>query len=263
MLLVKNLDSKHAAISLPISSTIIKTNMKMQYSVIEGMIIQIYTKIVMNMTNLQVLEEKRFEYHGPIAYCGGGDDPEVEQTPEERELAQIAREKWQYYGEQFAPLENEYMQRVSEYGQPSQEREVVGQAAQGIQTGIDEQTDKAVSNLTASGIDPSSGKFSNTLGALAGQQGQTAGSAMNKANLGLQQQELVGMQNLVSLGQGKSTSAQAGLSEGAQQSTSEAIRESVNEWKQSQAMENLVGQGIGMAASYGMNKFGPNNNNNG
>ncbi len=44
---------------------------------------------------------------------GGGGSADIEDTPEQRHLAQVAAEKWNYAQQHLAPLENEYMQDVA------------------------------------------------------------------------------------------------------------------------------------------------------
>ena len=79
---------------------------------------RIYTKIVIDMETLEVIESEYFEYSGPIAHCGGGGSTTTNTVDyaynarmaaiSERQQA-MAEEYFQFWQSDYKPLEREQM----------------------------------------------------------------------------------------------------------------------------------------------------------
>ena len=64
---------------------------------------------------------------------GGGGDNTVKDTPEQRQLAQVAAEKWNFAQEKLAPLENAYMESVGDMTSDANMSYIAGRTLQSQQ----------------------------------------------------------------------------------------------------------------------------------
>lgn len=176
---------------------------------------------------------------------GGGGGEKVEETEEEKELAQIASEKWDRYQEAFVPLENEYMAEVDDMGSQQAMDEVTGQAATTVQQGM--------------GDMPANPNRGAPMGGMGRALGSARAGAVTQAGTGLRGQEIQGKQGLVAMGQGQSAEAMQGLGDVASQAAGEAQQEAFRDFNRRQAWGNLAGQAAGMGISYGMGGGGGGN----
>jgi hypothetical protein len=171
---------------------------------------------------------------------GGGGSNEVKETPEEKELAKIAGERWERYQDVFVPLENQYMAEVDDMGTQQAMDEVTGQAVTNVMQGAE-----------VPAVDPNRGQPG--IGAALG---RARAGAATKAATGLRGQHLQGMQGIVQMGQGQSASAMQGLGDVASQAASEAQGEAFRDFNRRQSWLNLGGQVAGAGMAYGMNGGG-------
>lgn len=135
---------------------------------------------------------------------GGGDDNKVKDTPEQKYLAQVAAEKWNFAQEELAPLENEYMAtvgRMDSEGNMSYIRGRTMQAQTQAQTRAQADLDKG---LGRAGIDPSSGRWQGDQTGLALDVATAGGENLGRAQFEQDNQKILGLQNVVAIGQGQS-----------------------------------------------------------
>jgi len=167
---------------------------------------------------------------------GGGGGDEIEETAEEKELAQLASERWAEYRDTFRPLENQYMGEVDELGEQGAMAQVTGQAATNVQQGTEMR-----------GINPNTG-MPNQGAAF----GQARAQATSNAGLGLQEQHKRGLQSVIQIGQGQSAKSLQGLSDVAGQAAQEAQQDAFADFNQSQAWANLAGNVAGAGTRYAL-----------
>lgn len=203
---------------------------------------RVHTRVEIDMATGEVLDEEGFDYEGPIAECKGGGGGEVSETPEEKELARIASEKWDRYQDVFVPLENQYMDEVDRMGTQGAMDEVTGQAASTTQQGVGEMP-----------VNPNEGA---PMGGIGSALGSARAGAVSRAGTGLRGQEIAGKQGLVAMGQGQSAEAMQGLGDVATQAAQEAQGEAFRDFNRRNAWANLAGQAAGMGLSYGMGNSG-------
>ncbi len=79
----------------------------------------------------------------------------------------------------------------------------------------------------------------------------SGGETLGRAQFEQDNQKILGLQNVVAIGQGQSGRAQAGLSGLAQESASDAISEAVQQFNRRSANLQLVGSIAGAGARYG------------
>ncbi|WP_339885126.1 hypothetical protein [Vreelandella maris] len=184
---------------------------------------------------------------------GGGGDNSVKDTPEQRELAQVAAEKWNFAQEKLAPLENAYMESVGDMTSDANMKYIAGRTLQSQRQAVSEASLLAGQQLGQAGIDPSSGRFQDAMGDIALGGANAGGETLGRAQFEQENQQIQGLQNIVAIGQGESGQAQAGLSGIASQSAQDARQSAATQFNRRSANLQLLGQVAGAGAANYMN----------
>nr|WP_299241365.1 hypothetical protein [uncultured Halomonas sp.] len=187
-----------------------------------------------------------------MSFGGGGGDNDIEDTPEQRYLAQVAAEKWNYAQQELAPLEQAYMDDVNAMTGESRMDYIKGQASQGQLQATGEMMGQATQQLERGGIDPSSGRFQTAMSGLSLGAAQSGGETMGRGQFDQENQQIKGIQNIVAMGNGQQTQAQAGLSGVASQASADARASAVDSYNRSSANLQLLGNVAGAGARYGI-----------
>lgn len=187
---------------------------------------------------------------------GGGGDNTVKDTPEQRELAAVAAEKWNFAQEELAPLENAYVEQVGQMTDPSRMSYIRGRTMQSQQQAASEVTGQAGLQLQQGGIDPSSGRYQGAMTGLNLDLAQGGGETLGRAQFEQESQQIQGMQNITAMGQGQSGQAQAGLAGLADQSAADARSSATSAFNRRSANLQLLGQVAGAGTSYGLGGMG-------
>lgn len=193
---------------------------------------------------------------------GGGGDTKVKDTPEQRHLAKVAAEKWNFAQQELAPLEDAYMQGVGEMTSPGKTSYIRGRTMQSLgqtQPGLMRQ---ASDQMTQAGIDPSSGRFQAEMAGISDDVGSAGGETLGRAQYEQQNQQVQGLQNIVAMGQGEATEAQQGIAGVATQAAADARGQATNAFNRRSANLQLLGQIGGAGARYGLEGLntGPSTN---
>lgn len=188
--------------------------------------------------------------------CGGGGSNEVKETSEQKALAKIAAERWNYAQQEFAPYQQKYMDKVEKINSQDQFNKVGGEVNQSYAHEFGKATDNLQTQMTAAGVDPSSGKFQTGLGDMTVNQGSATADGQNRADTTQSDRYVAGLENVVNMGQGKASSAEAGLGDVAALSGQKASRDAVAAFQNRQDNMDAVGTIGGMAASYGLANAG-------
>lgn len=182
----------------------------------------------------------------------GGGDNKVKDTPEQRYLAQVAAEKWNFAQENLAPLEDEYMASVDAMDSEGKMSYIRGRTMQ-AQTQAQSQAQGDLSRgLGRAGINPNSGRFQGDQTGLALDIAEAGGENLGRAQFEQDNQKVMGLQNITAIGQGQSGRAQAGLSRMAQESSADAINDAQQAFNRRSANLQLIGTVAGAGTRYGM-----------
>lgn len=185
---------------------------------------------------------------------GGGGDNTVKDTPEQRQLAQVAAEKWNFAQEKLAPLENAYMESVGDMTSDANMSYIAGRTLQSQQQAVSDASQQAGMQLGQAGIDPSSGRFQTAMSDIALGGASAGGETLGRAQFEQENQQIQGLQNIVAIGQGESGQAQAGLSGVAAQSAQDARQTAANRFNRKSANLQLLGQVAGAGTASYMNQ---------
>jgi len=187
---------------------------------------------------------------------GGGGDNTVKDTPEQRQLAAVAAEKWNFAQERLAPLEDAYMESVGQMTDAGKMSYIRGRTMQAQQQAGSELADQAGQQLQQGGIDPSSGRYQGTMSGLSLDTAQAGGETLGRAQFEQENQQVQGLQNIVAIGQGQAGQAQAGLAGLADQSAADARQSAATQFNRRSANLQLLGQVAGAGTAYGLDNWG-------
>lgn len=182
----------------------------------------------------------------------GSSDTTVKDTPEQRRLAQVAAEKWNFAQEKLAPLENAYMEQVGEMTAPGRMSYLRGRTMQAQEQATAGLAGQVEGQLAQAGIDPSSGRYQDAVGGLALDMADSGGETLGRAQFEQENQQIQGLQNIVAIGQGEAGRAQVGLSGLADQASADARASAVNKFNRRSANLQLLGSVAGAATRYGL-----------
>lgn len=174
----------------------------------------------------------------------------IEDTPEQKQLAAVAAEKWNFSQQELAPLENQYMEHVAQMDSEANKSYIRGRVTQSQSQAGGQAREGMHRSLTAGGIDPGSGRYTAAMGGMGLELAAAGGENLGRAQFEQDSQKVMGLQNIIQLGQGKSGRAQAGLSHLAQQSSQNAISDAAKAFNRRssnlQLVGNVAGAGFGM-----------------
>ncbi len=185
---------------------------------------------------------------------GGGGDTEIKDTPEQKYLAKVAAEKWNFAQDNLAPLQNEYMQQVEQMDSPGRKAYIMGRANQGTQAAIGRGAEQLGSQAQAAGIDPSSGKFKGLMMDAATDAASAGGETAARALAEQDNQKALGLQNVLAIGSGQDTRALAGLTDMSSLSAQQARSDAYGAFNRRSANLNTLGTLAGAGTRYYLNQ---------
>jgi hypothetical protein len=217
--------------------------------------VKIHTRVVTCMTTGEVLEDEYYEHEGAVDLCKGG-GYEVEETAEEKELANISMEKWERYKTKFRPLEDQYMAKVDNMGSDASYDRIGGLAGNAMVAGAGSQIDAGNQAMFQGGINPNSGKFMGANSALMSKGSKVLSAAVNSANMGLGNERISRMEGIVNIGQGQAAGAVKSLSDIASSSVDQANSSAENRYNNYAGNLEAIGTAGGMGLRTYMNPRG-------
>ncbi len=177
---------------------------------------------------------------------GGGNDYKVKDTEAEKELAAIAKEKWELYNEKFVPLENKWMKDIETWNKKAAYDQAAG-------VGVAETNSaygKALEDQMAAG--GNIGRIGSSIDRMSTAQGNDASDSANRMQINQQNRYTSGMQAIAAQGQGKQAGAIRGLAESASIAGGYARQQARNEYQKDSANNELIGAGVGAASRWGI-----------
>lgn len=188
---------------------------------------------------------------------GGSPDTTIKDTPEQKALAKVAAEEWNYAQEVLAPLQDLYMEQVDDFTSQDRKDYVTGKSNLGAQNAIGQGSSELVTNATANGLDMSSGKFKSALSDSVTDTAAIGGEVASRGLMDLEKGKAQGLQNVVAIGAGQETQAIAGLSDISSLSAQTARSDAYNAFNRNSANLQTLGTVAGAGANYYMNSMQP------
>lgn len=178
-----------------------------------------------------------------------GKGSKVDETEQERALAEIAAQRFNRYREVFAPLEDQYIQQVFDVRNQSNYETAGGIAAAQFQKEFQTGQDKLTDQMIQQGVDPSSGAFQENSAALRRAQAVGQGLGVSGAKVANTDRFYQGLRGVMAIGQGQSADAIEGMAGLARQSQERATTSAESAFNRSSAVRSGVAAGLGYAAT--------------
>jgi hypothetical protein len=180
---------------------------------------------------------------------GGGTKYTPKEHPEERELAKIAKEQWEDYKTRYIPIENEWMNTVSGLNSEAVHNSVAGQASAEFMQAHPDRVRQAQAGMGAG----QASRRSNMTEAV-NTSANNLSQIKNKANLGITDRYVRGMESIIGIGQGQETSGLQGMTDVAEQAVQGRIENSKNRFKRDQGTLDGFGSLAGGSTAFGLAK---------
>lgn len=174
---------------------------------------------------------------------GGGKDNRVQETEQQREVARVAAEKWNFYQEKFAPIENWYIEKVANMNTAGEYLKAAGVGNVEAQM----QLGKGINALGQA--DVNSPRFEAGVNNIEQVGGTVAGSNAARGIMGQQNRFVQGMGNVAAMGMGRGTQAQSGLMDLANSANKNAVSDAEEAFNERMGNLKLAGTALGLGAS--------------
>ena len=192
---------------------------------------------------------------------GGGGSTEVKETSAEKAQASVAADQWSYYQNNLKQYEDLFMDKVDNLNNESNYDKVAGDAATQTSSSFGEARDKSATNLAASGVDPTSGKYQSTMKDITDKQSVSQLDTVNRAQNSQADKYTAGLSDVVAIGNGQEADALSGYSSLASSSAAKAASDAESAFNSHSALTNGLGTAAGMYAKYGLkDAISPTNN---
>lgn len=186
---------------------------------------------------------------------GGGGDASIDETEDQKELAQIGIEKWQDYQEMYPEVEAEFFSSVERLDSDSYQQRAANEGATSVSDAYTDAANETTGQILATGSNPNSGRFKGAINALDTGEAVSRATTSTQAQQSLQDSYLTGKSNIVAMGNGVEGEALQGFGEIAQASGNKAISDAQSSYNSSANTQSAVGTAIGTGAGlYSLNK---------
>lgn len=186
---------------------------------------------------------------------GGGGDNKIEETEQQKALAEVSMKEWRNYLDKYRPFENAYMDDVDRMNTSQQYDQVAGLAAVPVESEFTNAVMQTSDAMVGAGLNPNSGIFKAELDKLDRRKAQVKADSMSQAQLGQQNRYLGGIQNIVRMGQGQATEAVQGFGDMASMSGQKAYNDARNTLENRSNNAQIGGQVIGAGVRYGLRQY--------
>jgi hypothetical protein len=174
-----------------------------------------------------------------------GGDNSIDDTEDQKALAEVAAQRWERYQTTFVPAENAYIQEAVNYDKQSRMDQVTGQAASSSMQASSAQANQNSDALSAAGIDPSSGAWGEAISQGSANAAKAQSTVVNQTGQALQDRKVAGMKNVVAIGNGQASDTIAGMGDIATSSAKAAMDRSQRGFDQASARDAAIGTVVG------------------
>ena len=180
---------------------------------------------------------------------GKGSSNEVKETAQQKALADVASQEWNRYQDVFVPLENQFIQKAQGMGAESNYKGLAGTTNTGFNEAYSQAQQQTQKGLNQAGVDPTSGKTTAAMNALAQNQMQEEGQATAQGQHNATQRYTGNLSNVMGMGKGQEKQSVAGLQEISSAATERANQRAINKANEVSIPAAAVGAGASLAAA--------------
>ena len=184
-----------------------------------------------------------------MGMCGGGGDTEIEETEDQRALAEIMNEKFAFYRQNYGPVEQQYFDSIERLDDQGISDSMAGVANTAAASEIYDALGSGRKSMAASGYDPSSGRSKSMVNEGLNEGAKIASGNVSRARQGTRDNYLTGLGNVVAMGAGKEADALQSMNEVAANSGMRAQDEATSKYNDQAANKYVAGQAVGAGAN--------------
>lgn len=183
---------------------------------------------------------------------GKGGSNEIKETEAQKAAAGVAMEQWQLYKNDLQQYEDIFMEKVDDLNSEGEFDKLAGTASLGATTTFGEARKGQADAMAAGGIDPTSGRYQETMAGLETDQALSQTDTANRAQSSQQDRHVAGLKDVVSIGAGQKAESLAGMGDVATTSLRKSVNDAQISFQNRQATAGMVGTVLGAGASYGL-----------
>ncbi|MEL3918125.1 hypothetical protein [Aeromonas enteropelogenes] len=183
-----------------------------------------------------------------------GGSNEVQETEAQKALAEVAMNQWNLYKGGLQQYEDLFIDKVDDLDSQDVQDQLAGTAALGTTRSFGEARTGLADAMAANWVDPTSGKYQDTMAELETDQALSQTDTTNRAQSSQQDKYVAGLKDVTSIGQGQKAEALAGYSNLASTSLLKAVSDAESKIDEKQAALGLIGAVGGSATAYGMER---------
>ncbi|WBA13837.1 hypothetical protein [Salinivibrio proteolyticus] len=177
---------------------------------------------------------------------GGGGKQKVKETAAQKAAADVARKQWDLYQSDFKQFEDNFIERVSAFNSATNMADVKQAVDVGYNKAYTKSRDETAQSLSASGINPNSGKFQSTMANMATDQALDQSDTTNRAQSSEQDKYLAGLSDVTAIGLGQKTGALEGIGDVANTSLRKATEDAEKDFNKRSSNLQLAGAAAGV-----------------
>ncbi|WP_230599529.1 hypothetical protein [Aeromonas hydrophila] len=183
---------------------------------------------------------------------GKGGSNEIQETEAQKAAASVAMEQWDLYKNDLQQYEDYFIEKVDDLNGEGKYDKLAGTAALGAAKTFGDARKGQADAMAASGIDPTSGRYQETMVGLETDQALSQTDTANRAQSSQQDRHVAGLKDVVSIGAGQKAESLAGMGDVATTSLRKSVSDAQISFQNRQATAGMVGTVLGAGASYGL-----------
>lgn len=186
---------------------------------------------------------------------GKGGSNEIQETEAQKAAASVAMEQWGLYKNDLQKYEDIFMEKVDDLNSEGEFDKLAGTASLGAAKTFGDARKGQADAMAASGIDPTSGRYQETMAGLETDQALSQTDTANRAQSSQQDRHVAGLKDVVSIGAGQKAESLAGMGDVATTSLRKSVNDAQISFQNRQATAGMVGTVLGAGASYGLSNL--------
>ncbi|PSU86653.1 hypothetical protein [Photobacterium kishitanii] len=187
---------------------------------------------------------------------GGGGKNKAQETTAQKSAAEVANRQWSVYQNDLKGFEDNFIQRVDNYNSSQNMAKTKQDTDLAYAKSFSDSRSAADKQLTASGIDPSSSKYQQTMADISTEQAIEQADTVNRAQTAEQDKHMAGLQDVTAIGMGQKSESLASMGNIATSSMRKAAFDAQNAFNRRSANNQLIGTVAGAGVSAGLRGVG-------
>ncbi|MFM4979776.1 hypothetical protein ACEUDM_09080 [Aeromonas caviae] len=183
---------------------------------------------------------------------GKGGSNEIKETEAQKAAAGVAMEQWGLYKNDLQKYEDIFMEKVDDLNSEGEFDKLAGTASLGAAKTFGDARKGQADAMAASGIDPTSGRYQETMAGLETDQALSQTDTANRAQSSQQDRHVAGLKDVVSIGAGQKAESLAGMGDVATASLRKSVNDAQISFQNRQATAGMVGTVLGAGTAYGL-----------